>query len=103
MKSGIADRIRAANSARIREVDDIPENFSGHIEELIIYLVPDATDAQVVDAWCNVITPAGIDQMPVAHIRLHLAGTTESSDAALISHCSPLPIRKLHRCNHLLP
>jgi hypothetical protein len=63
--AGVAERIRAANSPVVREVDYGAPNAIVGVEELLyIYVVDGTTEAQALDMWCNVAVPAGIDQLP---------------------------------------
>ena len=78
--AGITDRIRAANSPIIQEVDFSPSNLAGHPEEIFVFVISTATDAQVRDVWCNVVVPAGIDQLPPERVGLRRSGTAEPSD-----------------------
>ena len=75
--AGISQRIEAADSPLIAEVEYAPQNIAGGIEHMNIYLIPDATDAQIVEAWCQVIVPAGIDELPVDRVGLRRVGTLE--------------------------
>ncbi len=80
--AGITQRIEAADSPLIAEVSYAPQNIAGHVEDLAIFLIPQATDAQVVEAWCQVIVPAGIDQLPENRVSLYRAGTPDPSNLA---------------------
>lgn len=55
----------------------------GHPEEIFVFVVSDATDAQVRDVWCNVVVPAGIDQLPPERVGLRRSGTADPSDIDL--------------------
>jgi hypothetical protein len=80
--AGITQRIEAADSPLIAEVSYAPQNIAGHVEDLYIFLVPDVTDSQIVEAWCHVIVPAGVDQLPADHVWLLRAGTPDPSNVA---------------------
>jgi hypothetical protein len=61
---GIADRIRAANSPIVREVHISPANpFGGKPDEVKVYVVDDATEADALALWCEIIVPAGAADM----------------------------------------
>jgi hypothetical protein len=73
---GIADRIRAANSPIVREVSLSPVSFwQGNTTDLIIvYLIDEASDAQALDFWCDVVIPAGAEQLPPGKVDLRKGG-----------------------------
>jgi hypothetical protein len=61
---GIADRIRAANSPTVRDVVLWPANpFGGRPDEIRVYVVDGATEADALALWCNVMLPAGAAEM----------------------------------------
>ena len=81
--AGITQRIEAADSPLIAEVSYAPQNnIVGHAEDLYIFLVPDVTDSQIVEAWCQVIVPAGVDQLPADRVWLLRAGTPDPGNLA---------------------
>jgi hypothetical protein len=57
--AGIADRIRAADSPIVREVKYGSPGLEGGGERVFVYLIDEATDAQALDLWCQVVIPAG--------------------------------------------
>jgi hypothetical protein len=69
---GIADRIRAANSAIVREVELSPANgWQGGVDDAVyVFLTDEATDAQALDLWCDVVIPAGANRLPVGQVKL---------------------------------
>lgn len=68
---GIADRIRAANSPLVREVFLSPANpWEGSGDAVYVYLKDEATDAQALDLWCNVVIPAGADELPPGRVQV---------------------------------
>jgi hypothetical protein len=82
--AGIVDRIRAAQSSVIQEVRYSPANgLIGEPDEVYIYFVPTVTDAQVADAWCSVVVPAGIEQLPSDTVWLAKAGVVEAGDVVV--------------------
>ena len=69
--AGIAERIRAANSPIIREVEFSPASPVVDTGEYIfVFLNDDATDAQALDLWCTVVIPAGAEQLSPGRVRL---------------------------------
>jgi hypothetical protein len=61
----IADRIRAANSPIVREVHLSPASFwEGSGDEITVFVIDGATEAQVLELWCNGVIPAGAQQLP---------------------------------------
>ena len=78
--AGITQRIQAADSPLVAEVVYAPPNVAGRIEHLYIFLIADVTDSQIVEAWCQVIVPAGVDQLPENRVSLQRAGTADPSD-----------------------
>lgn len=74
--TGIAERIRAANSPIVREVVFSPANFwEGGGEEI--------TDAQALDLWCTVVVPPGAEQLPPGRIQLRKGGQRTTGGARL--------------------
>lgn len=73
---GIVDRIEAANSPIVREVVLSPANgWQGGTDDAVyVYLKDEATDAQALDLWCNVIVPAGADQLPAGYVEVLKGG-----------------------------
>jgi hypothetical protein len=66
---GIADRIRAANSPIVREVQISPANpFGGKPDEVKVYIYAEATEADALALWCDVMLPAGAADMPAGTI-----------------------------------
>ncbi len=62
---GIAERIRAANSPIVREVQYYPQEFpSSRKEHIYIFVVDEATEAEVLQLWCDVVLPAGAAHLP---------------------------------------
>lgn len=73
--SGIADRIRNANSPIVREVALLPAAFSqADFDQIQVYIVDEATDAQALDLWCTVVVPAGISQLPARAVMFRKGG-----------------------------
>ena len=73
----IAARIRAANSPIVREVEFYPASAGlaeGGPETIDVYLIDAPTDAQALDLWCNVIVPAGVDEMPPGNLKFYKGG-----------------------------
>ena len=72
----IAERIRAANSPIVREVEVSPANpWQGEGDDSIyVYLVEPATEAQALEFWCEVMIPAGVDQLPREQVWLLKGG-----------------------------
>jgi hypothetical protein len=73
--AGIADKIRAANSPIVREVQLASAAFPDSSTDAIdVYIVDDASDAQALDLWCTVVVPAGVSQLPPRAVRLYKGG-----------------------------
>jgi hypothetical protein len=72
--TGIADRIRAANSPIVREVLYGSPGLEGGGERIFVYLIDEATDAQALDLWCQVVIPAGAEQLGPDNVRLYKGG-----------------------------
>lgn len=70
------DRIRAANSPIVREVELSPANGweGGKYDAIDVYVNDEATDAQALDLWCNVVIPAGADQLPAGQVQVLKGG-----------------------------
>jgi hypothetical protein len=62
---GLADQIRAANLPFVDEVILSPKNPWGgkDYESVGVYLLADVTEAQVIELYCTVVTPAGAAQL----------------------------------------
>ena len=68
---GVADRVRAADSPLVTEVQYLDPNwFTGKPGEVRIYLEHDATQAEVNAFWCDVVVPAGGEAMPERYLVL---------------------------------
>ena len=81
----IAERIRAANSPIVREVVFSPHDWvAGNPEEITVYLVREVTDAQAQDLWCNVMIPAGAEQLLPDRIQLRKGGEVVEGGARLL-------------------
>jgi hypothetical protein len=66
---GIVDRINAANSPIVNEVILLPANpFEGQGDEVQVFILKDATDADALALWCDVIVPAGAAQLPAGTV-----------------------------------
>ena len=79
---GIADRIRAANSPIVREVIVTPSNlFGAKGDEIHIYVVPEATKAEALSLWCDVVLPAGAAQLPPKAVRVYWGERLTPTDA----------------------
>ena len=63
--TGLADQVRAANLSYVDEVQVSPKNPWGgkDYDDVVVYLLAGVTDAQVVELYCNVVTPAGAAQL----------------------------------------
>lgn len=93
---GIADRIRAANSPIVREVFLSPANLlEGSGDAVTVYLIDEASDAQAVDLWCNVVVPAGAEQLPKGRVDLYKGGDLQDgggrSGVSLVLHDPSCP------------
>ena len=69
--AGIADRIRTAGSPIVREVQYGSPGLEGGSERITVILIDEATDAQALDLWCQVVIPAGAEQLPPNSVRLY--------------------------------
>lgn len=88
-----ADVVRQIDPARsllIAEVVYIEPYPGPKMEQITVYLVPDITAEQVVEAWCGVIVPAGIDQLPGDGTSLWRAGTLDPDNLT----CGSTPLNK---------
>jgi hypothetical protein len=79
---GIVDRIRAANSPIVREIVLTPPNpFGGKGDEIHIYVVDEATEAEALALWCDVVLPAGAAQLPFMAVRVYWGERSTPTDA----------------------
>lgn len=61
-----------------------PANFwEGGGEEITVFLVEEATDAQALDLWCTVVVPPGAEQLPPGRIQLRKGGQRTTGGARL--------------------
>lgn len=62
---GLADKIRGAALPFIDDVQVSPKNPWGgkDYDDVTVYLLAGATDTQVIELYCTVVTPAGADQL----------------------------------------
>jgi hypothetical protein len=62
--AAIVDRIRAADSPIVQEVVLHPRNFwAGRDDTVYVYVDDEASVVEVLDLWCNVMLPAGAQQL----------------------------------------
>ena len=81
---GIADRIRAANSPIVKEVDLSPANFwQGSGDAVHVYLTDAATDEEALDLWCTVVYPPTVDRLPVGQVVLYKGGELQQGGGRL--------------------
>ena len=81
---GIADRIRAAKSPIVREVDLSPANFwQGSGDAVHVYLTDAATDQEALDLWCTVVYPPTVDRLPVGQVVLYKGGELQQGGGRL--------------------
>jgi hypothetical protein len=82
----IADRIRAANSPIVRQVDLSPANpLLGRGDEVFVFITDAATDAEALDLWCLVVLPAGARELRAGAVNVYRGGV-DSSGAYLALH-----------------
>jgi hypothetical protein len=67
--SAVADRIRTSGSPLIENVSYLPPNpFFGQMERMSVDLVADATEAEGIRFWCDVVKPAGGEAVDISVI-----------------------------------
>jgi hypothetical protein len=78
---GLADHVRAADLPYVDEVQVSPKNPWGgkDYDDVFVYLLADVTDAQVIELYCNVVTPAGAAQLRPGEFSMY-KGVTWSPD-----------------------
>ena len=76
----VASRIEAAKSPLIAGVRYHGTTIESVPERLTIFLIPEVTEEQIMQAWCEVIVPAGIDQVPADHTSIYRAGADDPED-----------------------
>jgi len=81
---GIADRIRAANSPIVKEVDLSPANFwQGSGDAVYVYLTDAATNEEALDLWCTVVYPPAVDRLPPGQVVLYKGGEPQQGGGRL--------------------